>query len=279
MSSVSPKSAKPPSIFVSDRVSVTVTAVLLAAAAISWIASYYLMPLMMMSNSSGMMSTSGVAAIVSTLSLSSIALFELVWIVGMAAMMFPAMIPMVLFYDKVKTKLESHPQLARIAGTPIFLAGYLVTYAILGLGAYLAVYGAIVLSSMFSLPVIVSIIVPSLILVGTGIYQFSSLKMRCLSQCISPFGFFATRSSKGLFGAFRMGFSHGTFCVGCCWAYMLVMLAVGAMSIPIMAGLAGVIALEKVIVRGSVWFNRAVAIGFISLGILVGLFPFILSFI
>ena len=60
---------------------------------------------------------------------------------------------------------------------------------------------------------------------------------------------------------------------------MLVMLAVGAMSIPIMAGLAGVIALEKVIVRGSVWFNRAVAIGFISLGILVGLFPFILSFI
>ena len=73
-----------------------------------------------------------------------------------------------------------------------------------------------------------------------------------------------------------MGFSHGTFCVGCCWAYMMVMFAVGAMSIPIMAALAGVIALEKVIVRGSVWFNRTVAIGFVLLGILVGLFPFIL---
>ncbi|MGI0081070.1 MAG: hypothetical protein ACRECH_15785 [Nitrososphaerales archaeon] len=60
---------------------------------------------------------------------------------------------------------------------------------------------------------------------------------------------------------------------------MLVMLAVGAMSISVMAALAGVIALEKVIVRGSVWFNRIIAIGFILLGILVGFLPTILSFI
>ncbi|MGI0084685.1 MAG: hypothetical protein ACREBQ_06345 [Nitrososphaerales archaeon] len=60
---------------------------------------------------------------------------------------------------------------------------------------------------------------------------------------------------------------------------MLVMLAVGAMSISVMAALAGVIALEKVIVRGSVWFNRIIAIGFILLGILVGFLPTILPFI
>ncbi|MGI0091597.1 MAG: DUF2182 domain-containing protein [Nitrososphaerales archaeon] len=73
---------------------------------------------------------------------------------------------------------------------------------------------------------------------AAGIYQFSSLKTRCLSQCVSPFGFFATQSRNGLFGAFRMGFNHGSYCVGCCWAYMFVMLAVGAMTIPVMAALA-----------------------------------------
>ncbi len=70
-----------------------------------------------------------------------------------------------------------------------------------------------------------------------------------------------------------MGIDHGLYCVGCCWAYMLVMLAVDAMSIPIMIVLAGIIALEKVIVRGSVWFNRVVAVAFVALGILVLLFP------
>jgi len=259
-------------IFVHDRLAVTISAVLLVAASISWLASYYLMPLMM-SGSSGMMAGMGVAAIVSSLSLPAVAFFEAIWVIGMAAMMFPAMIPMVLFYNQAKTKLETNPTLAKVAGTPLFLGGYLVTYALLGVGAYLAVYAALALSSTFPALVGLSIIAPSAVLVAAGLYQFSSLKSRCLSQCISPFGFFATRSRTGLAGAFRMGVSHGTFCVGCCWAFMLVMLAVGAMSIPIMAALAGVIALEKVVVKGSVWFNRGVGFALMSFGILVAFVP------
>ena len=265
-------SSPPGPIFVHDRLAVTITTVLLAAASISWLASYYLMPLMM-SGSSGMMTGMGVAAIVSSLSLPAVAFFEVVWVIGMAAMMFPAMIPMVLFYNQVKTKLETNPTLARVVGTPLFLAGYLVTYAMLGVGAYLAVYAAVALSSTFPALVGLSFIAPSAVLVAAGLYQFSSLKNRCLSQCISPFGFFATRSRTGLAGAFRMGFSHGTFCVGCCWAFMLVMLGVGAMSIPVMAALAGVIALEKVVVKGSVWFNRGVGFALMVLGILVAFIP------
>jgi predicted metal-binding membrane protein len=266
-------------LFVPDRLAITVSIVLLSAAAISWLVSYYLMPLMMMGTSSDMMSAGGVAAIVSSLSVSSVGFFEVVWVIGMAAMMFPAMIPIVLFYDKIKTRLETNPLLSKVAGTPIFLAGYLVTYALLGIGAYLVIYAAISLSSTFPILSALSIIAPSAILITTGVYQFSSLKSRCLSQCISPFGFFATHSQRGLLGAFRMGLSHGKYCVGCCWAYMIVMLAVGAMSIPVMAALAGVIALEKVIVRGSVWLNRGVALGFILLGIIVGFYPSILMLI
>jgi len=266
-------------LFVPDKLAITITVVLLVAAALSSLASYYLMPLMMMGSSSDMMAATGVAAIVSSLSLTSIGFFEVVWIIGMTAMMFPAMIPMVLFYDKAKTKFETNPKLAKWVGTPIFLSGYLSTYALLGIGAYLAVYEAIFLSSSFPILASLAFVVPSAILIGTGVYQFSSLKNRCLSQCISPFGFFATHSKDGLSGALQMGFSHGSFCVGCCWAYMIVMLAVGAMSIPVMAALTGLIALEKVIVRGSVWFNRVVAIAFIGLGIVVGFFPVILSYV
>jgi predicted metal-binding membrane protein len=233
----------------------------------------------MMGASSDMMAAGGVAAIVSSLSISSVGLFEVIWVIGMAAMMFPAMIPMVLFYDKIKTKLETNPLFAKVAGTPIFLAGYLVMYALLGMGAYLAIYAAISLSSTFPILSALSVVAPSAILITAGIYQFSSLKSRCLSQCISPFGFFATHSRRGLLGAFRMGLSHGKYCVGCCWAYMLVMLAVGAMSIPVMAALAGIIALEKVIVRGSVWLNRGVALGFVLLGVIVGIFPSVLTLI
>jgi predicted metal-binding membrane protein len=272
-------STRPIPVFFQDKLALTITTILLAAAAISWLASYYLMPLMMMNSSSGMMTTNGVAAIVSSLSIPSVAFFEIVWIIGMAAMMFPAMIPMVLFYNKVKAKLETNPRLAKIAGTPLFLSGYLLTYALLGIGAYLAIYAAITVSMNFSYFNAIAFIVPSAILIVTGLYQFSSLKTRCMSQCVSPFGFFATRSKNGLSGAFQMGFSHGIFCVGCCWAYMLVMLAVGAMGIPIMAALTGVIALEKVVVRGSVWFTRIVAIGFIALGVLVGLFPVLLTYV
>jgi len=235
------------------------------------------MPLMMMSSSSGMM-VSGVAAIVSSLSISSVSFFELVWVVGMAAMMFPAMIPIMLLYSKVATKQEQNPALAKSVGTPLFLAGYLLTYALLGLTAYVGIYE--ILNASANLPPnlgLLAILAPSAVLILTGIYQFTPLKSRCLSHCISPLGFFAVHHHSGLSGAFRMGFTHGAYCVGCCWAYMLVMLAVGAMSIPVMAALAGLIALEKVIVRGAAWFNIAVAFSFIALGIIVFVYPGILA--
>ena len=264
-------------VFVPDRLAISVAFALLTLAAASWLASYYLMPLMMASGSGAM--SMGVASIVSSLSFSSVGFFEIVWVIGMAAMMFPAMIPIVLFYNKVATKQESNPFLARVIGTPLFLSGYLIMYAVLGLGAYLVVYESINLSTSFSALAALSVLASSAILIVTGIYQFTPLKSRCLSNCVSPMGFFAVHLKKGMVGTVRMGLRNGLYCVGCCWAFMLVMLAVGAMSIPVMAALAGLIAVEKVIVRGAVWFNRLVAVGFIALGVAVLMFPSILAFI
>jgi predicted metal-binding membrane protein len=138
-------------IFVRNRLAVTVTVSLVVAAAVCWIASYYLMPVMMSAGTFGMGMTNGVAAIVgSAFSLSTLLLFELLWVIGMAAMMFPAMIPVVLFYNRVAVNVEDNPKTARFVGTPLFLAGYLASYALLGIAAYLVIFFILQMTSVFS---------------------------------------------------------------------------------------------------------------------------------
>lgn len=191
----------------------------------------------------------------------------------MVAMMFPAMIPLVLFYNKIVTRHWHNSFYTRILGTSLFLMGYLVVYAALGISAYLAVYETIGLSSKISNLAYLSGLATAALLIATGIYQFTTLKSRCLTNCISPISFFAVHYKEGLVGSMRMGVTHGIYCVGCCWVFMLVMLGVGEMSIPVMAILASVIALEKVLARGALWFNRIVGTAFISAGTLVLFLP------
>jgi predicted metal-binding membrane protein len=78
-----------------------------------------------------------------------------------------------------------------------------------------------------------------------GLFQFSPLKERCLTACRSPFAFFVRYYRAGTGGAWRLGLRHGLFCLGCCWALMLIMFGVGVGSLAWMAGLAGVMILEK----------------------------------
>ena len=269
MSDHSPSLSGKTPVITSDRLALSVTALLISLAAVSWAATYYLMPLMT-SAGMGMM---GVSSIASSLSPTSVGLFELVWTVGMVAMMFPAIVPVVVFYNRTVSRAEANPSLARSIGTPLFLLGYLGTYASLGLLAYLAVYATFELTAGVSSLASVAFLGPGLVLILAGVYQLSPLKLRALSYCVSPLAFFAVHLKKGLPGSLRMGISHGVYCVGCCWAFMLVMLAVGAMSLSFMAGLAAIIALEKVVVKGALWFDRAVAVGFVVAGGIVLLFP------
>ena len=263
-------------ILTKDRVGFAVATLLVTAAAVSWAATYYLMPIMMMGDPA-MSRMAGVASIVSSsLSPIPIGFFVLVWVVGMVAMMFPAMIPVMTFYNKVATRVEPDPAVAKFFGTPLFLLGYLAAYAGLGLLAYLAISVALSFAQLFPFSALLATVVPGSLLILAGAYQFSPLKSRCLSHCVSPVGFFAIHSRRGMTGSVRMGLSHGKYCVGCCWAYMLVMLAVAAMSLPFMAILAGIIALEKVVIRGAAWFTRFIGVGFVLIGVGVFFFPSIL---
>jgi predicted metal-binding membrane protein len=256
-----------------DRLTVGVAGTLAIVSVLCWLEVLDSMPMMAM-NSTGEM---GVASLVSSLSVPSVGLFELIWVVGMAAMMFPAMIPIVLFYNRFSTKTESNPSLAKAVGTPLFLAGYLADYAALGLLVYVSVYAAVGLSSVVPALAPLAVIAPGTLLVAAGLYQLTPGKSNFLMRCVSPTAFFTLHSSRGLLGSLRMGIAHGRYCVGCCWAYMLVMFAVALMSIPFMVALSVVIALEKVVVRGALWFTRAIAVGFIMLGIASIAFPGVLS--
>ena len=82
-------------------------------------------------------------------------------------------------------------------------------------------------------------------MVGAGLYQLSPLKSACLAQCRSPAEFLARNWRPGRLGAFRLGIGHGAYCIGCCWALMLLLFAAGIMNLVWIAGLAILVLIEK----------------------------------
>ena len=208
-----------------------------------------------------------------TLDAGVVLAFLVIWVVGMVAMMFPAMVPIMSFYSGLMTKQESRPKLSRLVGPPMFLTGYLSLYLLLGLGLFAAVYEAFQLGLVMPWLSAWSVFGVAAVLFAAGAWQLTPLKEKMLGKCISPIGFFMTHAKKGLPGAFRMGAEHGVYCVGCCWLYMLVMLAVAAMSLISMVLLSGLIIVEKAFVGKSSWFKWLSAGVFFFLGAAVLLFP------
>ena len=103
------------------------------------------------------------------------------------------------------------------------------------------------------------------IFIGAGVYQFSALKHACLKQCQSPFPFFFANWATTPRGVFRLGVKQGLYCLGCCWAMMLVMFAVGVMNVVWMAALGVIMTTEKIATTTRV--SRAVGTVFIAIGL------------
>jgi predicted metal-binding membrane protein len=103
------------------------------------------------------------------------------------------------------------------------------------------------------------------IFIGAGAYQFSALKHACLTQCQHPFPFFFTNWATTPCGVFKLGVRQGLFCLGCCWAMMLVMFAVGIMNVVWMAALGIVMTIEKIGTGKK--FTYAVGVALIAIGV------------
>jgi predicted metal-binding membrane protein len=246
-----------------NRVNVGIACVLVTMAMMAWVSVYLLM-------SMGGMSVAGamVGMFVSP-DIGSLFLFLLVWIVGMVAMMFPAMIPVTSMYRATIAKSNERSMI----GSLLFLSGYLSMYLMLGLIAYLAVL--LVFAIVSTLPFLFSYatFAVGIVLIATGLWQLTPFKNACLKHCVSPLGFFLTHAKEGYRGAMRMGAEHGFYCVGCCYLYMIVMFVVAGMSLPAMALLTIMITLEKALLKGARWFNWLVATIFIVLGFVVWMLP------
>ncbi len=190
--------------------------------------------------------------------------FVSVWVVMMAAMMFPSVAPTVALY-------------ARMSGTArlvplVFAAGYLATWAVAGVIAFLiglawshAAGGGLTWEH-------VGRPVAGATLVMAAVYELTPLKNACLGKCRSPLGALLGSWHGGWTGALEMGTKNGVWCVGCCWALMASLFALGVMSAIWMALVAGLIAVEKVLPwRRTATYGTALVL--LTLGVLVLVAP------
>jgi predicted metal-binding membrane protein len=180
--------------------------------------------------------------------LGSLAWFLGIWVVMMSAMMLPSVAPTVDLYARMTRE--------RSGLSPwFFTGGYLLTWAVAGLVAYLL---GLALSSLAGDALSWSRAGHALagvtLLVAAG-YELTPLKNVCLAKCRSPLGTLLGSWRDGLAGAVRMGARNGAWCVGCCWALMASLFALGVMSVFWMACVAGIIAVEKTLPwrRGAVY--------------------------
>lgn len=200
---------------------------------------------------------------VSGWSLLGVAVVASMWCAMSLAMMLPSTAPMILTYaeiaDTAARKAESIiSPLVLTAGYAVIWIGFSVVAALAQIAftrSALLDAGIASASGLFS----------GAMFIGAGAYQFSTLKHACLAQCQRPFPFFFTNWATTRAGVFRLGLKQGAYCLGCCWAMMLLVFAVGSMNIIWMAACGIVITIEKMLTGRR--FTYAVGAALIVLGI------------
>jgi predicted metal-binding membrane protein len=190
--------------------------------------------------------------------MSDPATFLVAWIVMMAAMMLPSSAPMVLLY---RLSAGDGPRAALQTAT--FLVAYLLVWAIVGVVVLAAQSALDTAEPGWRGPG-----APAALL-AAGVYQFTPLKATCLRACQSPADFLVLHWRGGLSGALRLGIDYGLYCLGCCWALMVVLVAAGGMGLAWVASIAFIVLVEKLFPRAE-WFARIVGVALVLSALVVG---------
>lgn len=181
----------------------------------------------------------GMAGMTGTMGLG-LAVFVPMWTLMMAAMMLPSVTPVAALYARAVQRP------ARIAG---LVAGYLAVWAAVGLPAYGLAWLTGWLAGRHPGGAHAAAVA---VFAVCGAYQLSSLKDRCLAHCRSPLALFLHYGSyRGSLRDLRAGAHHGAYCLGCCWALMVILVAVGVMNVAAMVALAALVLVEKTWSRGA----------------------------
>ncbi|MGE0259900.1 MAG: DUF2182 domain-containing protein, partial [Alphaproteobacteria bacterium] len=171
-----------------------------------------------------------------------VALYVGGWVLMIAAMMLPTVVPLLDRFDRLVSQRPDRGQLLALV-----VGGYLLTWLAFGGAAHLLDAGVQQMARQSDWLLLNGWLVGSLVLALAGLFQFSRLKYRCLARCRTPLSFIARhwRGRTPLRNALLLGLDHGAFCVGCCWAIMLLMFVVGTASLGWMLLLGAAMALEK----------------------------------
>ena len=184
------------------------------------------------------------------------------WCAMALAMMLPTAAPMILTYVEIA---ETAARKGEPAAAPLWLIGGNV-------GVWLS--AAVVLAALQLALLRLSLLDPAMdsvsplfsgaTFIGAGLYQFSALKHACVTQCQRPFPFFFANWTAHARGVLRLGLRQGLYCLGCCWAMMLLMFALGVMNVVWMAALGMVMTIEKL--ASTTRLSRALGVAFIAVG-------------
>jgi predicted metal-binding membrane protein len=194
------------------------------------------------------------------------------WVVMMAAMMFPSIWPMVVMQIRMQAGRRDRGARTAAGTTTLFVSGYLITWTAAGL----LFYALLDVGRSLDLDALAwdrgGPYVAGGVVLAAAVYQLTPLKDACLEKCRSPLAFLMTAWQPGRLGALRMGIEHGAWCVGCCWALMAALFALGVMSVGWMVFIAALIAAEKLL-PWKTHANRGIALLLAVLGIAVILVP------
>ncbi|MEJ2626576.1 MAG: DUF2182 domain-containing protein [Pseudolabrys sp.] len=187
----------------------------------------------------------------------------LMWAAMVLAMMLPSAGPMIFTYAEIADTAAAKGE--RIVSPFVLAAGYTVVWLGFGAVATLAQYvftkAALLDDGMASASGLFS----GAIFIAAGFYQFSALKHACLRRCQTPAPFFFANWDTSARGVFRLGVQQGMFCLGCCWAMMVVMFAVGIMNVIWMAALGIVMTIEKMLTGTR--FSHVVGVLMVAAGV------------
>ena len=175
------------------------------------------------------------------------------WAIMMVAMMTPAALPMLKMYRTLQLNRQKQGQ--EQASWVVLLTGYLLTWtfysALISVVQYPLHQWGLLDPMMDSRSYLFS----GSLLIVAGLYQWTPWKDACLQRCRTPLQFLMAHWRNGYDGALRMGLDHGLYCIGCCWALMLMLFAVGMMNILWVAALTVFVIIEKVLPGPSLWFR------------------------
>jgi predicted metal-binding membrane protein len=188
--------------------------------------------------------------------IAALALFLVAWQAMIAAMMLPSSLPLVRLFARASAG-QPRPGLA-MAG---FLGGYAAVWTAFGALAFIGDIG--IHTGVDAWPWLArhDYLIGGGTLALAGAFQFSALKDACLRQCRHPAAYLLSHYERGAQGGFRLGRGHGVYCLGCCWALMLVMFGAGVASLWWMAALTALMVYEKTAPSG----RRAVPIAGVTL--------------